>query len=398
MIRSLSTTFAGFCFLTGTLLGLFGRDLTLVQPVTADHLTRTDLDKLYQKLATNDSSLGNGSTRLSEIAQLTTQSVVHIQAQRQVERQGKVDETGSGVIMSNPRVSQFFVVTNRHVVADAGLYDISIHLNDGRVLHPVDVKADRQSDVAVLMLAETDLRPARWADSDTVNIGHMVLAMGSPFGLSQTITFGIISAKGRRSLKLGDSNDVINQDFLQTDAAINPGNSGGPLIDMHGRVVGINTAIASNSGGNEGIGFSIPSNLVRYVVDQLLENGYVPRAYLGVKLDPGFSYDDARRLKLDRLRGAHVLEVYADTPADRSSLKVNDVILKFAGVEVLDENHLINLVSLARINERVPVEILRNGRVTQLIVLLEDRSDLERRGQNNRPAPPQRPAQSRRFP
>src|SRR5262249_56889376 len=129
-----------------------------------------------------------------------------------------------------------------------------------------------------------------------------------------------------RSLKLGETSDMINQDFLQTDAAINPGNSGGPLIDMQGQVIGINTAIASNSGGNEGIGFSIPSNLVRRVIDQLLEHGKVTRAYLGVRLDPDFNADAAGRLKLDRVRGARVLEIYPNTPASKANPKAHDTV------------------------------------------------------------------------
>src|SRR6185369_1735561 len=135
------------------------------------------------------------------------------------------------------------------------------------------------------------------------------------------------------------------QDFLQTDAAINPGNSGGPLIDLYGQVIGINTAIATNSGGNEGIGFSIPSNLVQLVTDQLLEHGKVTRAYLGVTLDPNFNAESAAKLKLDRARGARVTKVYPNSPASRANLQIDDVVLTFDGVEIIDENHLINLVS-----------------------------------------------------
>ena len=186
----------------------------------------------------------------------------------------------------------------------------------------------------------------------------MVLAMGSPFGLSQSVTFGIISAKGRRSLKLGTGTQVINQDFLQTDAAINPGNSGGPLISLNGRVIGINTAIASSSGGNEGIGFSIPSNLVRFIFEQLTTKGRVDRAYLGVKLDPRFSQQTAQRLRLDRVRGARVLEVYKSTPASDAHLQIDDVILGFNSTAVQDENHLINLVSLTLHQHRCPYDNL----------------------------------------
>jgi serine protease Do len=224
--------------------------------------------------------------------------------------------------------------------------------------------------------------------TDRLDIGHMVLAMGSPFGLSRSVTFGIIGAKSRRSLKLGAGGAVLNQDFLQTDAAINPGNSGGPLIDMHGRVVGINTAIASNSGGNEGIGFSIPSNLVRRVADQLLENGRVRRAYLGVKLDAHFDAEAARRLNLDRVRGARVVEVYPNTPASRANLRPDDVILKFDGIDIQDENHLINLVSLAEVGRRVQLVVFRDGRQITMQMLLADRSELEQRSQI--PLPPLR--------
>ncbi len=292
---------------------------------------------------------------------------------------GRVEETGSGVLMDSSKVRGMFVVTNRHVVADAKMEDISISLSDGRVIRPTRIWTDEATDVAVLQVEAANLIPARWGDSDRVEIGHMVLAMGSPFGLSQSITYGIISAKGRRSLNLGSGRSVLNQDFLQTDAAINPGNSGGPLIGLHGRVIGINTAIASSSGGNEGIGFSIPCNLVRRVVDQLLLYGKVRRSYLGVKLDAEFSAVTARRLKIGRLRGARVMEVYPNTPAALAKLEFDDVILSFEGVEVQDENHLINLVSLTPVGRKVRLEIMRNGRLANLDVLLADREDLVRR-------------------
>jgi serine protease Do len=201
----------------------------------------------------------------------------------------------------------------------------------------------------------------------------MVLAMGSPFGLSQSVTLGIISAKGRRSLILGEKGeDVINQDFLQTDAAINPGNSGGPLIDLQGRVIGINTAIASQGGGNEGIGFSIPSNLCRQVVDQLLEHGRVQRAFLGVRLDEEFDDTAARRLKLNRVQGARVVQVYGDTPAETAGLQIDDVILTFDGQRIEDQSHLIHLVSLTPVNKTVRMEVYREGAKVTVDVRLSE--------------------------
>ena len=168
-----------------------------------------------------------------------------------------------------------------------------------------------------------------------------------------------------------------NQDFIQTDAAINPGNSGGPLIDIYGSVVGINTAIASNSGGNEGIGFSIPSNLVRHVFDQMVQHGKVRRAYLGVELDNNFTDAAAQRLGLARALGARIVRVYSHktSPAILAGLRPDDVIVSFNGVNVIDENHLINLVSLSDIGLSVKMEIYRQRQKTQHTVLLTDRDD-----------------------
>jgi serine protease Do len=269
------------------------------------------------------------------------------------------------------------------VVDETDLKQISIHLHDGRVIHPTQLWTDKETDVAIMKVASMNLQAARWGDSDRVEIGHMVLAMGSPFGLSQSVTLGIISAKGRRSLKLGETSEMINQDFLQTDAAINPGNSGGPLIDMQGQVIGINTAIASNSGGNEGIGFSIPSVLVRQVIDQLLEHGKVTRAYLGVSLDNDFNADTASRLALDRVRGARVVKIHKDSPASRANFELDDVVLTFDGIEVLDENHLINLVSLTAVGKKVKVVVFRKGKHVTLNVTVGNRIELEQEQQRS---------------
>lgn len=322
------------------------------------------------------STLHEGSKHLAKIAKLATPSVVHIQCERQTPR-GAVEETGSGVIVRGEGAPGLYIVTNRHVVRDSNGKSISIQLHDGRVIHPQRKWEDKDTDLAILKLNITDVTPADWGDSDKLDIGHMVLAMGSPFGLSESVTLGIISAKGRRSLQLGSGSEVLNQNFLQTDAAINPGNSGGPLIDLEGKIIGINTAIASNSGGNDGIGFSIPSKLVRHVFNQLVKYGQVYRAYLGVQLDPEFSIATAGRLKLDRVRGARVVKVISNTPASRANLKYDDVILSFGGIDVLDQNHLINLVSLTAIDNRVSVVLLRNGRKVNVMVELANRQILD---------------------
>jgi len=310
---------------------------------------------------------------LAAVAAKTSPAVVHIESSREG-RNGTVEETGSGVLMSSPRVTSMFVVTNRHVVAGAQLNDIKILLSDGRVIYPTGKLEDPYSDIAVMKVSDMGIEPAGWGDSDNLEIGHFVLAMGSPFGLSQSITLGIISAKGRRALEL-PGRRVINQDFLQTDAAINPGNSGGPLIDLNGRVIGINTAIASQGGGNEGIGFSIPSNLVKFIVGQLLEHGEVHRGYLGVELDENYDIEKARQYRLDRKYGAFVTRVIAQTPAANAGLQSDDIILNFDGVEVEDETDLINRVSLTPINKRVRMVVLRRGRKETLFVILAERQE-----------------------
>ncbi|MFM9963371.1 MAG: S1C family serine protease [Planctomycetaceae bacterium] len=328
------------------------------------------------ELDSGTNALRDAGRVMSKIAKQISPSVVHIESIHRTVLRGEVEETGSGVIVHGTHVGGDYVVTNRHVIMAAKLTEIKITLPDGRQVHPERVLEDEASDIAVMKIVAEGLTAASWADSDSAEIGHPVLAVGSPFGLSQSVTFGIISAKGRRSLKLGDRG-VLNQDFIQTDAAINPGNSGGPLIDLTGRVIGINTAIASNSGGNEGIGFSIPSNLVSRVVDQLLEYGKVYRAYLGVKLDPEFDITKARALKLDRARGARVLSIYANTPAARAKLQKDDVILSFDGIDILDENHLINVVSLSPVGKKVRLTVLRRGERMTVQVDLSDRAIAE---------------------
>lgn len=358
-------------------------DATEIGPLESARETALASDEAIIPVSGPSESVGalpaviEASRHFAKIARLVTPSLVHIQSHRTGRNGGTVEETGSGVLMRSAEHGVAFAVTNQHVINRAELSDIAIKLYDGRVIHPIDKLEDLDTDVAVLKLKDDRLQTARWGDSNSLDIGHMVLAMGSPFGLSKSITFGIISAKGRRSLNLGSSRNVLNQDFLQTDAAINPGNSGGPLIDMYGRVVGINTAIASSSGGNEGIGFSIPSNLVQKVVDQMLTHGRVQRAYLGVKLDENFDAEKARRYALERQRGARVVMVLPKSPAEVAGLQPDDVILSFDGHDIEDESHLIHLVSLTELNRTVRLVVVRNGRKETIMVRLTDRTKLK---------------------
>jgi S1-C subfamily serine protease len=214
--------------------------------------------------------------------------------------------------------------------------------------------------VAVLRVEGSGLPVAAWGDSDRVRVGQWVVAIGSPFGLSQSVTHGIISARERGSVSLGST--IRIKDFLQTDAAINPGSSGGPLLNLDGEVIGINTAIASQSGGNSGVAFAIPVNLVRRVVRQLQERGAVARGYLGLQLATSFEPADAVKLGLDRARGARVEAVFPGTPADLAGLKVNDVVLQVDSVTVRNDNHLINLISMLPAGQRVRLRVWRDRR------------------------------------
>lgn len=322
------------------------------------------------------SSLKEAGRHLAAVAARANPAVVHIQSKHQTAK-STTEETGSGVIATRPGKNGLLVITNRHVVANASLRNIEIRLHDGRIIFPQEKLEDADSDLAVLKISAVGIQPLEFADSDNLDIGHFVLAMGSPLGLSQSVTLGIVSAKGRRALDL-PGRRVINQDFIQTDAAINPGNSGGPLIDLDGRIAGINTAIASQGGGNEGIGFSIPSNLVQFIVDQLLAHGHVRRGYLGVELDQQFDLEAAKRNALDRLYGARVTVVIDKTPAAQAGLKAGDIIINLDGVEIQDENDLINRVSLTPVNKQVRMIVIRNGRQETLFVTLSERPGGER--------------------
>jgi serine protease Do len=251
---------------------------------------------------------------------------------------------------------------------------IRLELDNGQELQPTKIWSDGDTDVAVLAIVAEGLVPARIGDSDAAEIGDIVMAFGSPFNLRHSVTRGIISAKGRSNLDLGEG-EVDYQNFIQTDAAINPGNSGGPLVNLRGEVVGLNTAIASSSGGNEGIGFSIPINIAVRIMRQLIETGVVERGFLGVKLDAVFDTTSAQYLGLPRLMGTRVSEVTEHSPAADAKLQIDDVILRFDGLEVDDMEHLINLVKRTEINRQVELVIFRDRNILKSSVSIGKRED-----------------------
>lgn len=337
--------------------------------------------QLFQAISADVDALERQGNILKRVVRYITPSVVHIEAARAEGSRAEgsrattdVEEAGSGVIVEI--ASKTFIVTNRHVIKDSVPNRIKIRLADGRLLYPTKVWSDRGTDIAVMAVNAQRLISANVGDSDALEIGDFVLAVGSPFGLSHSVTYGIISAKGRRDLELGDDG-VRFQDFLQTDAAINPGNSGGPLLNLRGEVIGLNTAIASSSGGNEGIGFTIPINMVMSVARQLIERGAVVRAFLGVHLDSKFSPEAAAKLGLPRVQGARVSGVTPGSPAELAQIHLGDVILQFDGQRIEDDGHLVNLVSNTPIEKEVSLTIFREGRSLGLRVKVGDRGKFE---------------------
>jgi S1-C subfamily serine protease len=317
------------------------------------------------------------SERFAQIARRVAPAVVSIESSHPARNDpgGKgrlVEESGSGVLTQFAGRPGYFVLTNNHVVAYARLDQITLYLADGKIYRPRQVWADPETDVALLGLPDVPggLPTVALGDSDRVRVGQWVLAVGSPFGLNQTVTHGIISARERGQVSLGST--IRIKDFLQTDAAINPGSSGGPLVDLRGEVVGINTAIASHSGTNSGVSFSIPANLVKQVARQLLERGSVARGYLGMQLAPSFEPADALRLGLDRVQGAWVERVYPDTPAAAAGLRPGDVVMQVEGVAIRNDNHLINLISTLPAGQRVRLHVWRDRRTATVDAVVGD--------------------------
>jgi serine protease Do len=333
-------------------------------------LSAEDRGAFFASLAADVEALERQGNLLKRAVRYAKPSVVHIEAARIEGERKTSEEAGSGTVIEMN--GKYFVLTNRHVIKDSVPGRIKIKLADGRLLFPTKVWSDRGSDIAVMAVNAERLVPANIGNSDYLEIGDFVLAVGSPFGLSHSVTYGIISAKGRRDLELGDDG-VRFQDFLQTDAAINPGNSGGPLLNLRGEVIGMNTAIASSSGGNEGIGFTIPINMAMSVATQLVERGAVVRAFLGVHLDSKFSPEAAARLGLPKMEGARVSGITAGSPAELANIRVGDVILRFEGQRIEDDGHLVNLVSNTPVEKEVSLTIFRDGKSVPLRVKVGDR-------------------------
>jgi serine protease Do/serine protease DegQ len=276
----------------------------------------------------------------------------------------KTSSLGSGVIVDSERG---LVLTNHHVIANA--IQITITMRDGRQVEAEIVGADPKTDIAVLKIPTENLTALKTADSNELKVGDFVVAIGNPFGLGQTVTSGIISALSRSGLGIEEY-----EDFIQTDASINPGNSGGALVNLRGELVGINTAIFSQSGASHGIGFAIPINLALRIAEQILETGEVKRGFLGVSIQD-ISPSLAEAFGLDKKNGALINKVLKDSPADKAGLQPGDVVISIDGKKVRNANDVRNRIGLLPVGEKIQFKLLRDGKEFELVVLVEESTE-----------------------
>ncbi len=265
-------------------------------------------------------------------------------------REQKRSGLGSGVIVDG----KGYILTNNHVIKGAD--EIKVTLSDKREFKGKVIGTDQKTDLAVIKIDSDNLPVLRLGDSDNLKIGETVLAIGNPFGLTQTVTSGIVSATGRANVGIADY-----EDFIQTDAAINPGNSGGALVNIRGELIGINTAIFSTSGGYQGIGFAIPSNMAKSVLESLIKKGKVVRGWLGVSIQP-LTSDLVKQFDLSDDNGVLVGDVVEDSPAEKAGIQRGDVIVEFNGVVVKDVRQLRNMVAESAPGKEIPVKLIREGK------------------------------------
>jgi serine protease Do len=275
-------------------------------------------------------------------------------------RERKERSLGSGVIVDPAGL----IITNNHVVSKAD--EIKVYLSDKREFKAKLIGTDSKTDLALLKIEAEGLPILTWADSDRLEVGEYVLAIGNPFGLNQTVTMGIVSAIGRASMGIAEY-----EDFIQTDAAINPGNSGGALVNVRGELVGINTAIFSQSGGNMGIGFAVPSNMARSIVEQLTKSGKVIRGWMGVSIQE-LSTELASQFGVPDLKGVLVSDVLDDSPAKRAGFERGDVIVEYDGKPVENPTQLRNMVAQTAIGKKVPVKFIRDKRPRTLDITIAE--------------------------
>jgi serine protease Do/serine protease DegQ len=281
-------------------------------------------------------------------------------------RERQFQSAGSGVIVD---AKNGYIITNHHVVENAS--EITITLLDNRTFSAKVVGTDEGADIAVLQAKQPNLVAMSLGDSTKLEVGDYVVAIGNPFGLQHTVTAGIVSALGRTGI-----NPDGYEDFIQTDASINPGNSGGALVNLRGELIGINSAILSRSGGNIGIGFAIPVNMAKGVMDQLIKYGQVKRGVLGVNIY-GVTPDIAKEFGLTESSGALVAGVAQGSAAEKAGVKTGDIITSINGVPMKDAGELRNTIGMLRVGDKVEIGLLRDGKPRTVTALIAERSDLE---------------------
>ncbi len=285
----------------------------------------------------------------------------------QPQRERIESSLGSGVILS----AQGYIVTNNHVITNAD--SVLVALRDGRETQAQVIGTDPETDLAILKIQLPDLPSISLTSSEALRVGDVVLAIGNPFGVGQTVTMGIISATGRNSLGLN-----TYEDFIQTDAAINPGNSGGALIDAHGNLIGINSAIFSKSGGSQGIGFAIPSNLARQVMQDLIEHQRVIRGWIGVEVQE-LTPRLAESFGLDSAQGLIIAGIFRNGPAHLAGLQPGDIMTAINGDSISDSRASMNRIATFKPGQTASIDILRNGTTMQLRVQIGERPQEDER-------------------
>ena len=329
---------------------------------------RAEYENAVKVLA--DDPLASVSKAYQLVAQSIKPSVVSVKC-RKIIQQGLSRQTvigegqGSGVIISGDG----YIVTNAHVIRDA--QEIIVKLHDRRVYSAKVIGSDPETDVAVLKIQADNLVTAVWGDSENLEVGSIVWAIGTPYELEQTVTSGVVSGKNRYEKSPENSRENLQQELIQTDAAVNPGNSGGPLVDAQGKVVGINTSIYGDK--FQGISFAVPSSIAKYVSKQLISNGRVKRGFLGF-VPQLVSPEDAAALSLPDLDGAIVVQVDRNTPAANAGIQLNDVIRKWNDVPVTDHRAIYRMVATTEPDSTAIIEILRDGQTMNMEVVIGERN------------------------